>query len=51
MTTNLTGDCQAAECQATFTINGKGGDQKFSHGCVVTLQADEKEADTYLWEL
>lgn len=51
MSTNLTTDCHPAECQATFTINGERGDQKFSYGCIVTLQADEKEADTFLWEV
>lgn len=51
MTANLNSNCQSAECQATFTINGERGNQKFSFGCMVTLQADEKEADTYLWEL
>ncbi len=50
MTARLTSDCQPAECQATFTINGKRGDQRFSYGHIVTLQADDRDADTYLWE-
>lgn len=51
MTMNVNSNCQSVECQATFTINGERGHQKFSFGCTVTLQADEKEADSYLWEL
>jgi hypothetical protein len=50
MTATLSSDCQPAECQATFTINGKRGDQRFSYGHIVTLQADDRAADTYLWE-
>jgi hypothetical protein len=51
MTSKLTSGCQPASCQATFTIDGRRGNQKYLTGGVVTLQADETSADTYTWQV
>ena len=59
MTTKLTSRCRATDdneggtavCQATFTVQGQRGNQKFLTGGIFTLQADDLSADTYLWEV
>ncbi len=59
MVTKLTSHCQPgdgsngppATCGAAFTVDGQRGNQKFLVGGMVTLQADDKSADTYLWQV
>jgi|GEM_PF-5473928 len=59
MPTQLTRQCQPADpaqnppgpCKATFTANGRAGNQKLLGGGMVALQADEPLADAYSWEV
>jgi hypothetical protein len=59
MSTRLTSDChpsqggddQPAPCQATFTVDGQRGDLKFLTAGVVTLEADQADADSYHWQV
>ena len=59
MPTQLTRQCQPADpaqsppgpCKATFTANGRAGNQKLLGGGMVALQADETRAEAYSWEV
>ena len=59
MAIQLTRQCQPADhgqgqpgsCTATFTANGQTGNQKLLGGGMITLQADDTHADTYVWEV
>ena len=59
MAIQLTRQCQPSDngqgqpgpCRATFTANGQTGNQKLLGGGMITLQADDAHADTYVWEV
>jgi hypothetical protein len=40
-----------AACQATFTIDGQSGNQKYLTAGIVTLQADDTSADSFHWQV
>lgn len=42
---------EPAVCTAKFTVDGQPGNQTFLNGRIVTLQAKQKDADGYRWEV